>query len=129
MKPNIVFFGEDLPESFYRMYKRDFSIADLVLVLGTSLKVEPFGSIIEECPKTVPRVLMNKYLVGPWKSKNKCGKKDISILGDLIECLDMLMESVGWDEELKQLTVRELDTLVSLSIINAILFLKGLKDF
>lgn len=102
------------------MYKRDFSVADLVLVLGTSLKVEPFGSIIDECPKTVPRVLMNKHLVGPWKSKTKCGKKDISILGDLIECLDMLMESVGWDEELKQLTVRELEILVSTLILNAI---------
>ena len=96
------------------MYKRDFSVADLIIVLGTSLKVEPFGSIIDECPKSVPRVLMNKHLVGPWKSK-KLGKKDISILGDLIECLDMLMISVGWDEELKQLTARELDILVSLA--------------
>ncbi len=34
-----MFFGEDLPEEFFRTYKRDFSIADLVIIIGTSLEV------------------------------------------------------------------------------------------
>jgi len=38
MKPDIVFFGEDLPMKFYR-YMKDMLQADLVLVMGTSLEV------------------------------------------------------------------------------------------
>lgn len=56
---------------------------------------------------------MNKNLVGPFKkSKNSNGKKDVTILGDLIGCLDMLIESVGWQDELDQLILREKDILV-----------------
>ena len=39
VKPDIVFFGEDLPSKFYSMKVRDFSQCDLLLVLGTSLEV------------------------------------------------------------------------------------------
>ena len=38
VKPDIVFFGEDLPERFF-MYERDLEKADLLLILGTSLEV------------------------------------------------------------------------------------------
>jgi len=38
VKPDIVFFEEQLPERFY-MYSKDFHEADLLLVLGTSLEV------------------------------------------------------------------------------------------
>jgi NAD-dependent SIR2 family protein deacetylase len=35
-----VFFGDDLPERFYKMHKIDFPEADLVIVMGTSLEVK-----------------------------------------------------------------------------------------
>ena len=38
MKPDIVFFGEDLPRKFYS-YMKDMLQTDLVLVMGTSLEV------------------------------------------------------------------------------------------
>lgn len=38
VKPDIVFFGEDLPGKFYR-YMKDMLQTDLVLVMGTSLEV------------------------------------------------------------------------------------------
>lgn len=38
VKPDIVFFGEDLPMRFYR-YMKDMLQTDLVLVMGTSLEV------------------------------------------------------------------------------------------
>ena len=38
MKPDIVFFGEDLPRQFYS-YMKDMLQTDLVLVMGTSLEV------------------------------------------------------------------------------------------
>ena len=39
MKPDIVFFGEDLPQRFHSLQLRDFSKCDLLLIMGTSLEV------------------------------------------------------------------------------------------
>ena len=38
VKPDIVFFGEDLPKRFY-YYLKDFPQADMLIVMGTSLEV------------------------------------------------------------------------------------------
>ena len=38
VKPDIVFFGEELPKRFY-FYLKDMLQTDLVLVMGTSLEV------------------------------------------------------------------------------------------
>lgn len=46
VKPAIVFFGESLPEKFWKMVPQDFPQADLLIVMGTSLVVQPFASLI-----------------------------------------------------------------------------------
>ena len=46
MKPDIVFFGESLPARFFQYMATDFSKADLLIVMGTSLTVQPFASLI-----------------------------------------------------------------------------------
>ena len=48
VKPDIVFFGEALPEDFHanRMVP---STADLCIVMGTSLTVQPFASLPSFC--------------------------------------------------------------------------------
>lgn len=38
LKPDIVFFGEELPHHFLKNLK-DFPLADLLIVMGTSLEV------------------------------------------------------------------------------------------
>lgn len=38
VKPDIVFFGEQLPARFL-LHVADFALADLLLILGTSLEV------------------------------------------------------------------------------------------
>lgn len=38
IKPDIVFFGEELPQHFF-LYLTDFPMADLLIVMGTSLEV------------------------------------------------------------------------------------------
>lgn len=38
IKPDIVFFGEQLPQHFFQ-YFTDFPMADLLIVMGTSLEV------------------------------------------------------------------------------------------
>lgn len=47
VKPDIVFFGENLPEKFYNHIKTDFSKCDLLIVMGSSLVVQPFASLVE----------------------------------------------------------------------------------
>lgn len=46
VKPDIVFFGEPLPARFHRRRLADMQQADLLMVMGTSLVVQPFASMI-----------------------------------------------------------------------------------
>ena len=46
VKPDIVFFGEGLPERFFALADSDFEACDLLLVMGTSLVVQPFAGLI-----------------------------------------------------------------------------------
>ena len=45
MKPDIVFFGESLPEEFHRQMEIDKDDCDLLIVMGSSLKVRPVALI------------------------------------------------------------------------------------
>ena len=45
VKPDIVFFGENLPDRFHSLWKHDTGAADLCLVLGTSLQVAPVSQL------------------------------------------------------------------------------------
>ncbi len=48
MKPDIVFFGESLPEEFHRQMEIDKNDCDLLIVMGSSLKVRPVALIPSE---------------------------------------------------------------------------------
>ena len=43
-KPNVVFYGENLPDRFYEEQQKCKDV-DLIIIMGTSLKVQPFASI------------------------------------------------------------------------------------
>lgn len=46
MKPNITFFGEKLPNTFFdRLTEQDKDVVDLVVVIGTSMKVAPVSDM------------------------------------------------------------------------------------
>ncbi|KAG7825802.1 hypothetical protein KL909_001034 [Ogataea angusta] len=60
MKPDITFFGEDLPEQFHSTIKSDIQNCDLLICIGTSLKVAPVSEIINLVPNHVPQILINK---------------------------------------------------------------------
>jgi hypothetical protein len=45
IKPDIVFFGESLPEHFHRQMATDKTDLDLLIVIGSSLKVRPVALI------------------------------------------------------------------------------------
>ncbi|XP_075469123.1 NAD-dependent protein deacetylase sirtuin-1 isoform X2 [Ascaphus truei] len=60
MKPDIVFFGENLPEPFHRAMKYDKNEVDLLIVIGSSLKVRPVALIPSSIPPDVPQILINR---------------------------------------------------------------------
>ncbi|KAI5960659.1 SIR2 [Candida pseudojiufengensis] len=89
-KPDITFFGEDLPEKFYSCLSKDAIDCDLVIVVGSSLKVEPVSSMIDQIPKNVKKVLINK---DPIPDKNF----DLSLLGYCDDITAYLLKTLGSD--------------------------------
>ncbi|NXI90627.1 SIR3 deacetylase, partial [Psophia crepitans] len=104
VKPDIVFFGEELPQRFF-LHVTDFPLADLLFVIGTSLEVEPFASLAGAVRGSVPRVLINRDLVGPfaWQQRHN----DIAQLGDVVSGVEKLVELLDWTEEMRTLMQKE----------------------
>uniref|UniRef100_A0A0X3NU36 NAD-dependent protein deacetylase sirtuin-3 n=1 Tax=Schistocephalus solidus TaxID=70667 RepID=A0A0X3NU36_SCHSO len=97
VKPDIIFFNEQLPVSFWR-YPVDLREADLVLVMGTSLEVQPFSRLIFAARKGVPRVLINREAVGIFAFSKK--RRDYVILGDISSTVKKLCALLDWTEDL-----------------------------
>ena len=57
IKPDVVLFGEALPERFWACMRRDFEECDCLLIFGTSLAVSPFNAL----PCKVPKVRLRFY--------------------------------------------------------------------
>ncbi|CAD6887857.1 unnamed protein product [Tilletia controversa] len=129
VKPDIVFFGEPLPKRFFSLLD-DFDQADLLIVLGTSLKVQPFASLIDRVPNSCPRLLINLELVGDigqdadepesfrgmsshisesgfdfkgWGTGGKRYARDVAYIGDADSGVDKIAAICGWSEELEKL--------------------------
>uniref|UniRef100_A0A7S3HG30 Deacetylase sirtuin-type domain-containing protein n=1 Tax=Spumella elongata TaxID=89044 RepID=A0A7S3HG30_9STRA len=93
IKPDIVFFGENLPMSFLSN-ARKISEADLVFVMGTSLKVFPFAGLLDLIQPKVPIVLVNREDPG----RIDRGRHPVIFLeGEIEENLAKLVDDVGWE--------------------------------
>ncbi|XP_060779736.1 NAD-dependent protein deacetylase sirtuin-3 isoform X2 [Neoarius graeffei] len=101
VKPNVVFFGEDLPEKYFQ-HETDFPKADLLIIMGTSLKIEPFASLVNTVKSRVPRLLLNRHAVGPFEHK-PLRRGDYVELGDLVDLVRRLSEILGWHTEIQHL--------------------------
>ncbi|RDX42637.1 NAD-dependent deacetylase sirtuin-2 [Lentinus brumalis] len=95
VKPDIVFFGESLPPLFQRTVPR-LREADLLFVIGTSLKVHPFASLTDLVPESCPRVLINMEPAGNIGSR----PDDVVLLGRCDEVVRKLTRELGWENEL-----------------------------
>ena len=60
LKPDLVFFGDPLPEEPFRCAKLAMLDADLVLVCGTSLKVSPANQLPGYRVEGTPLVIINR---------------------------------------------------------------------
>lgn len=98
VKPDIVFFGEALPEAFFANRELPAE-ADLCIIMGTSLTVQPFASLPSFCRDETPRLLINMERVGGLGSR----ADDVLLLGDCDEGVRKLAKSLGWLEELEAL--------------------------
>jgi hypothetical protein len=82
-----------------------------LIIIGTSLQVQPFASLIDDVPEHVPRLLINKELAGVHKSRStgfdfdwKNGlNRDVAYLGTCDEGVDKLAALLGWDKELEKM--------------------------
>ena len=91
MKPDITFFGEDLPARFHdRLIKHDRELVDLVVVIGTSLKVAPVSEVVGVIPANVPQIYI---------SRESCNHVDfdIDLLGDCDTVVTELCQRAGWE--------------------------------
>ena len=53
MKPDIVFFHENLSDEFYQQMESDKEECDLLIVIGSSLKVRPVAHIPSKSCKVI----------------------------------------------------------------------------
>ncbi|CDO77132.1 hypothetical protein BN946_scf184657.g7 [Trametes cinnabarina] len=116
VKPDIVFFGESLPPAFHKSVPRLRS-ADLLIVIGTSLTVQPFASLTALVPEGCPRVLINMDPAGDIGTR----PDDVVLLGRCDEIVRDLCRELGWEEELdrewaKTATLRPLDELAEAAL-------------
>lgn len=90
MKPDVTFFGEKLTDDFYQAFEEDREHVDLVLIIGTSLKVSPVAEAPGYLPHSVPQILINKT---PINHINP----DIILLGNADTIVQHLCLKLGWD--------------------------------
>ncbi|KAF7619032.1 hypothetical protein AFLA_000671 [Aspergillus flavus NRRL3357] len=91
MKPDITFFGEDLPDEFgQRLIRHDRDKVDLVIVIGTSLKVAPVAEVPGVLPRHVPQIYISRTPVSHTGF-------DIDLLGDCDVVVSELCRRAGWD--------------------------------
>jgi len=104
VKPSITFFGEALPERFGELVPDDFDVCDLLLVIGTSLKVHPFAALADMPNAGVPRLLINREQVGSFRFGSVAdGATDVFLGGECDAGVRALAAHCGFDCELERL--------------------------
>lgn len=90
MKPDITFFGEQLPDDFFtRFTDQDVNTVDLVLVIGTSLKVAPVSDMPNYLPHHVPHIFVSREPI-------QHVDFDIQLLGNCDDVVVELARRAGW---------------------------------
>jgi len=122
VKPGVIFFGENLPAKFFKSLHDDIPKCDLLLILGTSLKVYPFASIVKSVSKKIPRCLINNTLPDIFESELLCDasnseyifsgnqyQRDVTYIGDCDKGCIELAKALGWEDELMEIYEHEIE--------------------
>lgn len=119
VKPDIVFFRENLPPRFFQLMQADFPKCDLLIILGTSLTVQPFASLIDYVPSSCPRLLINRERAGSMDPMMAmiygmfgCGglaldspnnTRDVALLGNCDDGCLKVADMLDWKDDLQKL--------------------------
>ena len=109
VKPDIVFFGENLPTHFHEQMSDDKDVVDLLIVMGSSMKVRPVALIPDSIPAHVPQIFINNEPLTHLTA-------DVELIGDLDHIVAELCHRLGGDyaaltqrsTSMKQMTMDEL---------------------
>lgn len=113
IRPDITFFSE--PSNIPPSFQSDFDKCDLLIVLGTSLNVNPFANLAARVPLLCPRLLINrdKVLIDNCRHASRQlvfdGPKafrDVWIGGQSDESVRVLANELGWHQDLLNLEGR-----------------------
>jgi len=109
VKPGVVFYGERLPARFEEMCPGDFPQCQMLIVMGTSLAVAPFRSLVSQVPPTCQRILINQCAVGlhekvpgglslpgGFSFDPKNSGRDVMIQGACDDTVRELCAQLGW---------------------------------
>lgn len=92
LKPDITFFGESLPPRFDQMLfdEGDAHNCDLIICIGTSLRVSPVSEIVKVASRQIPQIFISKV---PAKHLTF----EVSFLGGCDDVVELLCQKLGWD--------------------------------
>ncbi|KAJ7990184.1 hypothetical protein DPEC_G00297680 [Dallia pectoralis] len=120
VKPDIVFFGENLPKRFFTSTATDFPSCDLLIIMGTSLQVQPFAAMVGRVSKSCPRLLINLEkaggadpllgmlgLGGGMDFDSEKAYRDVVHISTCDDGCLALADLLGWRVELEELVKRE----------------------
>ena len=117
-KPNVVFYGESIPKIFFEKLEECEDV-DLIIIMGTSLKVQPFASIPYLAGTRCPIVVFNMEEVGEFKYNNLIndsifigGKTDKNII-QFLKDIDLYNE---FDEFIKKEYNEQLENIINKEI-------------
>lgn len=106
VKPDIVFFGDSLPSKFFQCVPKDFPQADLLIIMGSSLLVEPFASLVRKVNRNCPRIIINEQEVGKKVGisyDSRRNRRDVFIRGACDETCMRIINEMNWTEDFEAL--------------------------
>lgn len=108
-----------LPHRFYTLVETDFRQCDLLVVIGTSLTVQPFASLVDMVGSNVPRLIINltepeggdnllsKFIPGlkskSFNFKSKGNVRNVFLRSDADSGCLKLAQLIGWQDDLQKL--------------------------
>lgn len=120
VRPDIVLFGENLPERFHNSLSSDFAACDLLIVVGTSLAVSPFNTLVGRTKPGVPRIYINK--TAPGKVEGIVGwllslsanvdfsrKEDLFLQGYCDDIVEDICSGTDWKSDLDSIEIQSME--------------------
>ena len=104
-KPNVVFYGESLPQRFFEKLQECKDV-DLIIIMGTSLKVQPFASIPYLTNPKADILVINMENVGGY-AFHRLYSNSLIIEGKTDESVIKLLNDCNMIDEFKEFMKNE----------------------